>query len=829
MFLLSTSASVTLGDDSHKVALVAQHTSETAFGKNPGIGANHHVQHLYSCHYVWHADAANYTHAANMHMDGNTGPWSRIPPQPLTSRWGYVAEAALHNLLLRTQKNGKGEDFCPSFFYDMFDKEKRPKKENPAEGSTWKVNTWDCLATAYMDPRIIVGIKFEAEYGELVILKLLKWNRARSRQNFRAGFRIMDIAERVHCEERPWWHGAANNWRLALPKTAAALVDCSEIDQEELETGLQNGTKAGKAEHDKLYGYLDEPFGVILFLFCCGRSGSFVRLVLDAFMRIGVLFPEDVTGVAEPTDDDLLDELSIKLGDDSFARATWAYWRHWKLDAASLVSSFVELSQNMETERDDDTTTYSFVRGEGLIAVELYEHARVAIAPLPSSCARVELLFSLRKQIEENNESKAMVDMMMMYMENTVNVLRDVRRARTKSWRTSGSHKETAEQVVHACEQMLALMKRYSWARMKELPGRRTLSGKLTAADRQVAQRHRDMLRVRREESRRVERTSEQWHERAIAFGERPTVQQAALRIVGAVTLFDRRFAVLREVGFAGSSSRSKAYWTTLAARVLWEESRRALPLLIGGARLRAADGTLARKRTSTRCGWHETERRPVTKTCLAEHIKAHVVAMFVGKEDKNKRDANRCELCTARNNGEPVFHFGSVACLLDAHSRYNFMLVALNLYGSDTQLAATTRARTAEGASANPGGPCRPTTPVPPLRQHFLRNPPPANRRDPFPIAFATAPGPPAGPAIETPLGHAPPPPPRETQRAPAARAPRALPPPPAPPPPGPLPVRRPPARQAPPAAAAAAAVDDDPYARKYHAGSRKRRRAPE
>ena len=272
MFLLSTSASVTLGDDSHKVALVAQHTSETAFGKNPGIGANHHVQHLYSCHYVWHADAANYTHAANMHMDGNTGPWSRIPPQPLTSRWGYVAEAALHNLLLRTQKNGKGEDFCPSFFYDMFDKEKRPKKENPAEGSTWKVNTWDCLATAYMDPRIIVGIKFEAEYGELVILKLLKWNRARSRQNFRAGFRIMDIAERVHCEERPWWHGAANNWRLALPKTAAALVDCSEIDQEELETGLQNGIKAGKAEHVKLYAYLDEPLGVLLFMFCRGRA-----------------------------------------------------------------------------------------------------------------------------------------------------------------------------------------------------------------------------------------------------------------------------------------------------------------------------------------------------------------------------------------------------------------------------------------------------------------------------------------------------------------------------------------------------------------------------
>jgi hypothetical protein len=148
-----------------------------------------------------------------------------------------------------------------------------------------------------------------------------------------------------------------------------------------------------------------------------------------------------------------------------------------------------------------------------------------------------------------------MVDMMMMYMENTVNVLRDVRRARNKSWKRSGSHKETAEQVVLACEQMLALMLRYTWERMKELPGRRMLPGKLTAADRKVAQRHHEMLRARREESRRVERSSAQWNERAILFAERPTVQQAAQRAVGAVAVFDRRFAMIREVSFPGSSS----------------------------------------------------------------------------------------------------------------------------------------------------------------------------------------------------------------------------------------------------------------------------------
>ena len=139
---------------------------------------------------------------------------------------------------------------------------------------------------------------------------------------------------------------------------------------------------------------------------------------------------------------------------------------------------------------------------------------------------------------------------------------------------------------------------------MEHLPGRRTFSGTLTAADRAVAERHRTILCTRRAESRHVTRTTEQWRERATAFGEKPAVQQISQRVIGAVSLFDRRFSVLQESSFAGSASRCKAYWTTLKSSTLWEEARRALPLLVGGARLRAADGTLARKRKTTRGGW---------------------------------------------------------------------------------------------------------------------------------------------------------------------------------------------------------------------------------
>ena len=136
---LTGDVKVALGDDSHKVALVAQHTSETAFGKNPGIGANHHVQHLYTANYVWHNDLLNYTHMANMWMDGRTGRWSRCPPQPLTSRWGYVGAAAIHNLALRDVKNSNGMAFVPGFFYEMFEDEKWPKKSSESDGGGTKI------------------------------------------------------------------------------------------------------------------------------------------------------------------------------------------------------------------------------------------------------------------------------------------------------------------------------------------------------------------------------------------------------------------------------------------------------------------------------------------------------------------------------------------------------------------------------------------------------------------------------------------------------------------------------------------------------------------
>ena len=327
-----------IGDDSHKVALVAQHTSEAAFGKNPGLGANHHVQHMYTDYYVRTNDKLNYTMMAETFMDGRKGIWSRTPPQPLTSRWGYVGQAAIFNLALRALNNRAGEPFVPHFYMTMFDDEKRPKKkpgEGGSEGGSYKVNAWDCLGVAYMDPRMLTGITFEAEYYDLVMGKLMVWNRAHSRQGFRAGFRIMDVAERVVFDERPWWDLAVTNFRAALPRTAAALDRCAEADRNELSTGLQNGVRAGKAEHDKLYAYLDEPFGVLLFMFCRGRSGCLIRLALSAFVRIGVASAATAADITKPTDDDLCDPLCSKLSDNVFVRAVWAYWRKWQLDSTS--------------------------------------------------------------------------------------------------------------------------------------------------------------------------------------------------------------------------------------------------------------------------------------------------------------------------------------------------------------------------------------------------------------------------------------------------------------------------------------------------------------
>ena len=59
---------------------------------------------------------------------GGSGPWSRIPPEPLTSRWGYVGLSALFNILLREKYSSAegriGEPFIPGFQKWMHSEEK---------------------------------------------------------------------------------------------------------------------------------------------------------------------------------------------------------------------------------------------------------------------------------------------------------------------------------------------------------------------------------------------------------------------------------------------------------------------------------------------------------------------------------------------------------------------------------------------------------------------------------------------------------------------------------------------------------------------------------
>ena len=103
-----------------------------------GLGANYHVQHMHTDYYVRTNDKLNCTMMGDTFMDGWKGIWSRTPPQPLTSLWGYVGQAAIFNLALRALNNRAGEPFVPQFDMTMFEDEKRPKK--PGEGGSYKVN-----------------------------------------------------------------------------------------------------------------------------------------------------------------------------------------------------------------------------------------------------------------------------------------------------------------------------------------------------------------------------------------------------------------------------------------------------------------------------------------------------------------------------------------------------------------------------------------------------------------------------------------------------------------------------------------------------------------
>jgi hypothetical protein len=69
------------------------------------------------------------------------------------------------------------------------------------------------------------------------------------------------------------------------------------------------------------------------------------------------------------------------------------YRKLWGLEDAPLIGDFVMLSSNVENNPKRDFVTDMFSRGRGICKL-LFDYCCFAIAPSPSNCVWVDLVFS---------------------------------------------------------------------------------------------------------------------------------------------------------------------------------------------------------------------------------------------------------------------------------------------------------------------------------------------------------------------------------------------------------------------------------------------------
>jgi hypothetical protein len=158
------------------------------------------------------------------------------------------------------------------------------------------------------------------------------------------------------------------------------------------------------------------------------------------------------------------------------------YWKLWGLEDASSIGNFAMLSSNVETNPKCDFVSDKFARGRGTFKL-LFDHYCFAIAPLPSNCVWVDLVFSQMKNAQNFNESEESLGHILVYNTNGLHQDRNERREVLHRYQSAASkHLHTLPQIACMCKQLLALLPRYAWKNMAEIPGRKPLSRHLTSA-----------------------------------------------------------------------------------------------------------------------------------------------------------------------------------------------------------------------------------------------------------------------------------------------------------------------------------------------------------
>jgi hypothetical protein len=85
------------------------------------------------------------------------------------------------------------------------------------------------------------------------------------------------------------------------------------------------------------------------------------------------------------------------------------------------------------------------------------------------------------KNAQNSNESEESLDYILVYIINDLHRDLNGRREVLHGYQSGASkHLHTLPQIVFMCKQLLALLPRYAWKNMAEIPGRNLLSRHLT-------------------------------------------------------------------------------------------------------------------------------------------------------------------------------------------------------------------------------------------------------------------------------------------------------------------------------------------------------------
>ena len=224
------------------------------------------------------------------------------------------------------------------------------------------------------------------------------------------------------------------------------------------------------------------------------------------------------------------------------------------------------------------------------------------------------------KNAQNSNKSEGSLDHILVYIMNDLHRDRNERREVLHGyqiWASKHLHTLSHSQIVFMCKQLLALLQRYAWENMAEIPGRKPLSRHLTSAYKDVAERTLGVKTTRIAKGKG--RSDKEWDDAALKVGMAMLRMQLVPEEVQALGPRQRRMAVALETKVVGQLSRGAAFWKSLTTKTaFYAEVKALLPLI-------ASHLNKSRAPLQIAASW--IVPRPVTHMCCFRWKKALLVS----------------------------------------------------------------------------------------------------------------------------------------------------------------------------------------------------------